>query len=156
MIVAAAVLVVIGFAGIVVPGLPGTVLVFAGLLLAAWSDGFVHVGVATIVILAALTALSYVIDFVTVAAGMRRMGASRLAMAGAAIGTLVGLAFGLVGLILGPFLGAVLGELAARRDVRGAGRAGAAAWLGFVFGAVAKIALAAAMVGVFVTAWLWT
>ena len=45
----AVVLVVVGLAGVVLPALPGTVLIFAGLLLAAWADGFVRVGAGTIV-----------------------------------------------------------------------------------------------------------
>jgi uncharacterized protein YqgC (DUF456 family) len=36
----AVVLVIIGLAKIVLPALPGTVLIFAGLWLAAWADGF--------------------------------------------------------------------------------------------------------------------
>ncbi|MGI9590211.1 MAG: DUF456 domain-containing protein, partial [Myxococcota bacterium] len=45
----AALLVAIGIAGTVLPGLPGAVLVFAGLLLAAWADGFAHVGAPTLI-----------------------------------------------------------------------------------------------------------
>ena len=74
-------------------------------------------------------------------------------MAGAAIGTLAGLFFGLPGLILGPFAGAVLGELTAHRDVGRASRVGIAAWVGFLVGTVVKIAVAFAMVGIFLTAW---
>src|SRR4029077_12656938 len=60
---------------------------------------------------------------------------------------------GLPGLIIGPFAGAVLGELIAHHDVGRAGRAGIAAWLGFLIGTVVKVGLAFAMVGIFLTAW---
>ena len=53
--VLAAVLVVAGLMGVVLPAVPGTILIFAGLLLAAWSDGFVRVGVPTMVLLGILT-----------------------------------------------------------------------------------------------------
>ena len=149
----AIVLVVVGLAGVVLPGLPGPVLIFAGLLLAAWADGFVRVGIGTIVVLAVLTVATHFVDLVTMALGMKRVGATRRAAAGAAIGTIAGLFFGLPGLIIGPFAGAVLGELTAHRDLGRAGRAGIAAWLGFLVGTVVKIALAFAMVGVFLTAW---
>jgi len=149
----AVVLVVVGLAGVVLPALPGTVLIFAGLLLAAWADGFERVGVVTIVALGILTVATYFVDVATMALGMKRLGATRRAAAGAAIGTLAGLFFGLPGLIIGPFAGAILGELTAHRDLRRAGRAGLAAWLGFLVGTVVKIALAFAMVGVFLTAW---
>ena len=36
----AAMLVLLGIAGILLPALPGVPLVFAGLLLSAWADGF--------------------------------------------------------------------------------------------------------------------
>ena len=40
--VLAGLLVLLGLAGIVLPALPGVPLVFAGLLVAAWADGFAH------------------------------------------------------------------------------------------------------------------
>jgi uncharacterized protein len=150
--VLAAVLVVIGFAGILLPALPGTILIFAGLLLAAWADGFTRVGVATLALIGVIAAASYGVDFVAAALGVKRMGASPRAMAGAALGTLLGLLFGLPGLILGPFAGAVLGELTAQWDLVRAGRAGIAAWIGFAIGAVVKVALAFSMLAIFLAA----
>lgn len=149
----AVVLVVVGLAGVVLPAVPGTVLIFAGLLLAAWADGFVRVGAGTIIGLGILTVATYFVDVATMALGMKRLGTTRRAMAGAAIGTIAGLFFGLAGLIIGPFAGAVLGELTAQRDLARAGRAGIAAWIGFLIGTVVKVALAFAMVGIFLTAW---
>ena len=52
-------LVAVGLAGIVLPALPGTVLIFAGLLLAAWTDGFARVGVGTLLLIGLLGAVSY-------------------------------------------------------------------------------------------------
>ena len=40
----AGLLVIVGIAGVILPALPGVPLVLAGLLLAAWGDGFHHVG----------------------------------------------------------------------------------------------------------------
>jgi len=151
--VVAVVLVLAGLAGVLLPALPGTVLIFAGLLLAAWADGFVRVGVGTIVGLGVLTVASYFVDVATMALGMQRLGTTKRAMAGAAIGTIAGLFFGLPGLIIGPFVGAVIGELTVRRDLGRAGRAGVAAWLGFLIGTAVKVGLAFAMVGIFLTAW---
>jgi uncharacterized protein YqgC (DUF456 family) len=149
----AIILVIAGLAGIVMPGLPGPILIFAGLVLAAWSDGFARVGVFTLVVIGALTVATYVIDIAVMAMGMKHLGATKRAMAGAAIGTLAGLFFGLPGLVVGPFAGAVLGELTARSDMRQASRAGAAAWIGFLLGTAAKVGLAFVMVGVFLAAW---
>jgi hypothetical protein len=151
---AAVALVLVGLVGTVVPGLPGAILVLAGLALAAWVDGFQRVGWPTLVLLAALTAATYVLDLLATAIGARRFGASRWAVAGAVVGALVGLFFGLPGLLLGPFAGAFLAELLARRDVSQAGRAGVGAWLGFLVGTAGKLALVVAMLAVFWAAYL--
>lgn len=150
----AAVLVLAGLVGIVVPALPGTVLIFAGLLLAAWADGFTRVGVPTIVVVGVIGAASYAVDFVAAALGAKHLGASRRAMVGAALGTFFGVFLGLPGLILGPFVGAVAGELTAQPDWRRAGKAGVAAWIGFAIGTAVKVAIAFAMIGIFVAAFL--
>lgn len=152
--VLAVILVLAGLAGIVLPALPGTILIFAGLWLAAWADGFVHVGAFTIVVLGALAAATYLIDVVAMALGMQRFGASRRAVAGAAIGAVVGLFFGLPGLVIGPFAGAVLGELTEHRDLGRAGRAGVTAWIGFVIGMAVKVGMGFVMIGIFAAAWL--
>jgi uncharacterized protein YqgC (DUF456 family) len=148
----AVVLIVIGLVGVVVPALPGTVLVFAGLLLAAWVDDFMRVSVLTIVILGVIGAASYGVDFVAAALGARKLGASPRAMLGAGLGTIAGLFFGLPGLILGPFAGAVIGELTTHRDLKRAGRAGMAAWIGFAIGTAVKVGIVFLMVGIFLTA----
>jgi len=150
--VLAVVLVAVGLAGIVLPALPGTILIFAGLLLAAWADGFARVGTGTLVLLGVIAAASYAVDFVAAALGAKHLGASPRAMTGAALGTLLGLFFGLPGLILGPFVGAVLGELSVHRDLGRAGRAGVAAWIGFAIGTAVKVALAFSMVAIFLAA----
>jgi hypothetical protein len=98
-------------------------------------------------------AATYVVDILVMTMGMKHLGATKRAMVGAAIGTLAGLFLGLPGIVLGPFAGAVLGELTAARDVRLASRAGVAAWIGFIIGSAAKVSLAFAMVGIFLTAW---
>jgi len=150
--VLAVVLVAVGLAGILLPALPGTILIFAGLLLAAWADGFARVGTGTLVLIGVIAAASYAVDFVAAALGAKHLGASPRAMTGAALGTLLGLFLGLPGLILGPFVGAVLGELSVHRDFGRAGRAGVAAWIGFAIGTAVKVALAFSMVAIFLAA----
>lgn len=149
----AALLVAVGIAGAVLPALPGVPLVFAGLVAAAWADDFERVGALPLVILGLLMLLSFVVDFLATVLGAKRVGATKLALAGAAIGTLLGLFFGLPGLILGPFLGAVAGELVSHGRVEQATRAGLATWVGLLFGTLAKLALAFTMLGVFAAAY---
>ena len=150
----AAILIVVGFVGTVLPALPGVPLVFAGMLVAAWADGFQHVGVWTLVVLGVLTAIAVGVDFVAGLAGAKRVGASRLALFGAAVGTLVGIVFGLPGLLLGPFLGALLGELFAGGTLQRATNVGVGAWIGFLVGTVLKLGVCFAMLGIFALAFV--
>jgi uncharacterized protein len=144
----AIVLVLVGLAGAVLPGLPGPVLVFAGILTAAWADDFARIGPWTLVLLGVMTAAAHLVDLVSAAVGVRRAGASGRAVLGAGAGALAGLFFGLPGLVIGPFVGAALAELTVRPDLRGAGRAGAAAWVGFIVGSIAKLAIIVAMLSI--------
>jgi len=148
----ASLLILAGILGTVLPALPGPVLMFAGLVVAAWAEQFTYVGLWSIAVFAGLTILAYVADFGATAVGAKRMGGSKRAALGAALGAMVGLFLGLPGIILGPFVGAVLGEFTVRTDIRKAGRAGLGAWIGLVFGTAAKIAIVFAMVGIFVAA----
>lgn len=148
-----AALVLVGLAGAVLPALPGVPLVFAGLWLAAWIDGYAKVGGWTLGVLGVLTLLAMAVDFIATALGAKKVGASRQAIIGAALGTLVGIFFGLPGLLLGPFVGAVAGEMAVRGRVGQAMNVGVATWMGLLFGTLAKLALSLAMVGIFIAAY---
>ena len=147
--ITAVVLAVLGLAGLVLPALPGAPMLFAGLVLAAWAEGFAYVGVGTLAVLGALAVLTYAVDFLAGAFGAKRFGASKRGMLGALVGAVVGIFFGLPGVLFGPFVGAVLGELSTRRGLGDAGKAGFGATLGLVLGAAVKLALAVSMVGIF-------
>ncbi|MGH8441844.1 MAG: DUF456 domain-containing protein [Nevskiaceae bacterium] len=148
-----AALVLVGLAGAVLPAIPGVPLVFAGLWLGAWIDGYAKVSAWWVGVFGVLTLIAMAVDLIATALGAKRVGASRQAIAGAVIGTFVGLSFGLFGLLLGPFIGAVAGEMIARGRMDRAMDVGVATWMGFLFGTLAKIALSLAMVGIFVAAW---
>ncbi len=149
----AAILVLAGIAGTIFPALPGVALVFCGLLLAAWADDFQRVTWIPLVVLGVLTFLSFVIDFLATVLGVRRVGATRLAIIGALIGTIVGIFFGLIGLVFGPFVGAVAGEMLSHGKMGQASRVGVATWIGLIFGTLAKIGLIFTMLGVFAAAY---
>lgn len=150
--------ILIGLIGTVLPALPGLPLVFVGMLVAAWADGFSNVPVWVLVLLGLLTVLSLAIDVWATALGAKRVGASRKAVIGAMLGTLGGLLFGPLGLLLGPFVGALAGELLHRRSLDrahlgDAAKIGLGTWLGILFGIVLKLGLAFAMLGLFALAW---
>jgi len=152
----AALLVLVGLVGVVLPALPGLPLVFAGMLLAAWADGFQQVGPVVLVILGLMTAVSFAIDFWATAHGAKRVGASRKAIVGAILGTFAGLfVFPPFGLFIGPFAGALVGELLHGRDLPQAAKVGFGTWLGIVLAVVLKLGLAFAMLGVFAFDWYY-
>ncbi len=150
--IASAALILVGVIGVVLPALPGVPLVFAGMLLAAWTDSFRLIPIWVVALLAVLTALALVIDFLASVLGAKRIGASKLAIFGAAVGTVAGLFFSLPGLLLGPFIGALVGEWLHSRDVHHATRVGVGTWIGMLVGAIFKLMLTCAMLGVFVLA----
>ena len=152
--VAAIALVLAGLAGTVLPALPGAPLVFAGLLIAAWIDHFQKVGWFTLTLLFLLMLLTFVIEIAAAGMGAKRVGASKMAIFGAAVGMIVGLFFSLPGLLFGPFVGAVLGEYLSRRSWEQAGKVGFGTWIGLILGTAGKIAVIFAMVGIFVTAYV--
>jgi uncharacterized protein YqgC (DUF456 family) len=145
-------LIVIGVIGTVLPALPGAVLVFGGIALAAWIDDFARISGVTLGVLAVLTVLAWAVDFVAGILGAKRAGASPWALVGATVGTLAGVFTGLWGLLFMPLVGAALGEYAAQRDLHRAGRVGLATWIGMLLGTAAKVAIVFAMIGVFVAA----
>ncbi len=149
----AALLVLVGIAGIVLPALPGTPLVFLGLLVAAWTDSFARVGWLPMVVLGVLTVISIVVDVLSTTLGAQRVGASRLALAGSLVGTVAGLFFMPIGLFVGPFAGALVGEYLHGRQLGKATKVGIGTWLGIVLGVALKLGLAVAMLGVFAIAW---
>lgn len=145
-------LILVGLAGIVLPALPGTILVLAGIVLGAWIDDFTRVGWVAITAVAVLAVLAWAMDYVAALLGAKRAGASRQAMVGAALGTVAGIFMGLVGVLFMPLVGAAIGEFMARRNHGQAVRVGIATWLGLMAGMLAKFVLAFMMIGIFVVA----
>ena len=152
-----AVLVLLGLAGTVLPLLPGTLLVWAGLFLGAWIDDFTRVGVFTVVLLTLLAALAWTLDFVAGLIGAKRARASTQALVGAAVGTVVGIFMGLIGVLFMPLVGAGIGEYWAQKNQQRAAKVALATWLGLLLGMVAKIVIAFVMVGIFlISLWVTT
>ena len=147
-------LIAVGLVGTVLPLLPGTVLVWGGIVLGAWIDDFARVGSTTVVVVSMLAVLAWVLDYVAGLMGAQKAGASKQALLGAAVGTVVGLFMGLVGVLFMPLVGAAMGEYVARKDQNRAVKVGVATWVGIMLGLIAKVVLAFMMVGIFVVALL--
>lgn len=147
------ILMIVGVAGSLLPFLPGTPLILLGAFLHAWATGFDPVDGWRLLILAALTALAYALDYLSGALGTRKLGGSRWAMLGALAGGIVGIFFGPVGIVLGPIVGAIAVELVYRKEIGAGLRSGLGAVVGMLVGTVAKLSIAVIMVGLFA---FWT
>ena len=153
LLIFAVLLILAGIVGTALPLLPGTPLVFFGLWLLAHLDGYVHVGAATLWLLAFLALLAFVVDHLAAVMGVQRAGASRQAVIGAFLGGLLGFLGGLLGIIIGPVIGAMLGEWLAGRGHGQAARVGTAAGLSFIVAVALKLGIVMAMLGVFALIW---
>jgi uncharacterized protein YqgC (DUF456 family) len=144
-----AALILLGLAGTVLPVLPGTMLVWGGIVLGAWIDDFTRVGMTTVVVVSVLAVLAWGLDYLAGLMGAKKAGASKMALMGAAAGTVLGLFMGLVGVLFMPLAGAAVGEYLAQKDQTRAVKVGVATWVGIMVGLIAKVVLAFIMVGIF-------
>ena len=138
----------IGFVGLFLPAIPGSILLFGGVLAIAAADGFDKISVGTVVAVGVLSAAAFAVDYLAGVLGARRMGASKWGILGAMVGLVVGLPMGLLGIVLGPALGAVAAEYFLDRDLKRATKAGGGAFVGFLVGMLAKVALAFTILGI--------
>ena len=136
----AALLMLVGFFGSVLPVLPGPPLSWVGLLLlhfskyTSFSATFLLI---SFLVMAAITALDYFIPIW----GTKRFGGSRAGVIGSATGLIVGLFFLPVGIVVGPFLGAVVGELIHNpKETRRALKSATGSFIGFLVGTGLKLA----------------
>ena len=146
----AAVLTVTGLAGLLLPIVPGAPVLFLGLLCGAWAEDFEYIGLWTLLILAVLTSLTYLVEFAASVLGVKKYGGSNRAVIGAAVGGVAGLFFGIPGILFGPFAGAVIGELSLQRTMDEAGRAGFGTVVGLAVGLAGKFAVGLVMIGIFI------
>lgn len=151
-----ALLIVVGVAGTVLPALPGTILVLAGIVLGAWLDDFTRVKWWVVAIISVLAVVAWATDYFATILCAKKVGASKWALIGAALGTIVGIFMGLVGVLFMPFVGAVIGEYIAQKNARQAAKVGLATWIGLLVGTVVKLVLVFMMIGIFVATLLLT
>jgi hypothetical protein len=139
----------VGVAGSILPGLPGTPLVLLAAIAHKLYFGPTGAAWWVLAILAALTAISIAVDYAASVYGAKRLGATWRGAVGAIVGGLIGLFFSLPGILLGPFVGAFLFEMAGGRKWRDASKAGVGATLGLLAGALGKLACCVAMIVLF-------
>jgi uncharacterized protein len=153
--VVAAVLIVVGLIGAIVPALPGIPLIFGGIWLIAGVDHYQHLGLWWLLAIAGVGMVGLMFDLFAGALGAKRVGASKQAVWGALAGTVIGVFFGLPGLLLGAFFGAVLGELSAGNGVLRSTHVGLSASVGMIFGSIIKLVSSVTMLALFGAGWWW-
>jgi uncharacterized protein len=147
--------VVLGVGLLAVPAVPAIGVIYAGVALVAWADGFARIGWITLGVGFGLAVVGSLADNVATLVGARKAGASGWGVAGAAVGMLVGIPFGLPGIVLGPAVGAFALEFARNPDLRKAGMAGLGGIFGFALGIVAKSFFGLLIVGLAVLAYFF-
>jgi uncharacterized protein YqgC (DUF456 family) len=140
-------LMVVGLVGLVLPGLPGAPVIFAGILSIAWADGFERIGLTGLLVTGGMAVVISIVDYTSGLVGAKKFGASWWGLLGAFLGLLTGLPFALPGIILGPIAGAILLEYLKEPDFRRAGKVGVGTLIGFVVGTALKYALAFILIG---------
>jgi len=146
-------LMIVGIIGCLVPVLPGPPLSFLGLILLHITR-FGQFTTTTLIILAAITVVVTILDYIVPIWGTKKFGGSKYGTRGATVGLIIGLFLGPVGIVIGPLLGAVVGELIFKDDMRYAIRAGFGSLLGFLTGIGLKLAASFVMTFYFVKEWI--
>lgn len=142
-----------GLIGVIVPFIPGAVLIFLGALLHRLGLGAeASVSWWTLGGLLLLTLIAYALEFFAGSIGAKYFGATRWGIIGGLVGGIVGIFFGLPGLIVGPLAGVMIGELYGGRHLRDATRSTWGTLLGGAAGLVAKLAISFAMIAWFAIA----
>jgi len=151
-------LIVIGFVGVFIPLLPGPILIFAGAVVWAGSDNFVHVGWLTLAILALLMVAAWGSELALSSYFTRRTSSSWLTVLGSIIGGLAGgilltpvlPVFGSVaGAVLGAVIGVLVVELIRKRQLALALRASGNYLIGCLFGRLTELFIALLMIALF-------
>ena len=125
---------IVGIAGSILPGLPGTPISWVGLLL-LYLWGPEEMAFKTLILWGVIVAVVSVIDYFVPMYFTKLTGGSKYAERGALVGLLVGIILTPVGMILGSFIGAFLFEMYyARKDADQALKAAIGSFLGFMTG----------------------
>lgn len=146
----AIVLFAVGLIGTILPVVPGTTIILVAAVvhrLMLGADKSVSWWV--IAVLVAFTVVSYLLESAAGYFGAKRFGATKWGAFGAVIGGICGLFFGLPGIFVGPIVGVVAVEFIAGRKLIAAGKAGWGTLLGNLGGMIAKVAIALAMIVIF-------
>lgn len=140
-----------GIVGSIIPAIPSTSLVLLAAVGHKFYFGAASVGLAPMIALVILTAITLIMDYVATMIGTKKLGGSWWGIIGSCVGALLGafIPIFFVGIFIGTFAGAVIFEMFGGREWKHATRAGLGAMIGLLAGAVGKLAGCIAMIAIF-------
>ena len=154
-IVIGSILMLLGLAGSILPILPGPPLSFIGLfLLALLKDFSPPLPPTLVIILAVVTILVIVMDYIIPLLGAKRYGASKWGVWGSVLGMVIGIFWSPFAMLVGAFFGAVVVEWLVGKKKREALRAGWGVVMGTLFATILRLGVSGMMTYYFVLA-LW-
>ncbi len=126
------ILIIVGIIGCVVPGLPGPISGWAGLLVTIYAKAIPNDWNFIFTTLAVAVGIS-VLDYFIPAIGTKKFGGSKYGTYGAMIGLIVGVFTPIPGgILIGPFAGAFIGEYIKNSNENQAFKAAVGAFVGFL------------------------
>lgn len=128
----------IGVAGSILPGIPGPLISYVGLVLLYFTTNF-PIPNEMMWALGILMILSTVGDYVLQILGVKKLGGGKNAIRGTMIGTIIGLLVPPVGILVGALLGAFIGAQSETDNDTQALKVALGAFVGFVLGTVVKL-----------------
>ncbi|HHW80919.1 MAG TPA: DUF456 domain-containing protein [Bacteroidales bacterium] len=139
LIVFAAVLLIVGVVGSILPVLPGPPLSWLGLLVLKFvPSASLKLSWSVIIIIGLFTLVVFILDNFLPLWSTKKMGGSQKVVWGAGIGFLAGFWFGPLGVIFGPFVGALIAGIISGSHLKPALKHASGAFIGFFTGVVLK------------------
>jgi len=143
------ILILAGIVGCILPGLPGPLTAWVGLLLTILAkvipDDWSFIGVSFVVVL-----IITVLDYIIPAVGTKKFGGSKYGTFGAIIGLIVGLFVPIPGgIIVGAFVGAFIGEFIKNNDAPQAIKAAFGALVGFLISTGMQLIVTLVFLGIY-------
>lgn len=142
----------VGLVGSLLPVVPGSFIVWLGVIMhRLWMGADASVTWKIVILTGILTLFGQIVDFLMGIWGARKFGASWKGAVGAFVGAFVGFFVPppLFWLIVGPIAGAVVGELAAGRTFREGGKAGVGTVVGGIIAFALKFGISMCVIALF-------
>lgn len=143
---------IIGVVGILIPIIPGMLLIWLSTLIFVIFTGFEALSIAAFIVITLIAAITGTADFWLSAWGAQKGGASKRSLFWGIVGSLAGtLALPLIGTIIGYALGILLSEYQQRADWQSALRASLGGVAGWGLATAVQLGGAIIIIGVFIS-----